>query len=178
MTKNQCHLTCQQNDECNWYSFGGNVCIMFNTCINVDVSLTNFTTQHSSCPELMGNEKGSYADRYDHIMANGWSPFILKTIKDKDGTLDIDCGLYCEEYRLCDFFVHSPTTYKRSCFLGTFRQRIANYNDTDRRIRSSKDNTFFVDKSKSNITSSLHFSRILRLSLIFRCIIASLARKV
>ena len=149
---------------------------MFSTCINVDISLSNFTTQHSSCPELMGNDKGSYADRYDHIMANGWSPFILKTIKDKDGTLDIDCGLYCEEYRLCDFFVHSPTTYKRSCFLGTFRQRIGNYSDYVGES-PSKANTYFVDKSKSNIAKkSTNTYHILHVT--FRCIIANLARKV
>ena len=53
ITKHQCHLTCQQNDACNWYSFGENVCIMFSTCINVDVSRNNFTTQHSTCPESM-----------------------------------------------------------------------------------------------------------------------------
>ena len=53
ITKHQCHLTCEENDLCNWYSFGENVCIMFSTCINVDVSQNNFTTQHSSCPERM-----------------------------------------------------------------------------------------------------------------------------
>ena len=181
MTKNQCHLTCQQNDECNWYSFGGNVCIMFSTCINVDVSQTNFTTQHSSCPELIGNDKGSYADRYDHIMANGWSPFILKMIKVKDKDKNIDCGLYCEEYRLCDFFVHSPTApgtpYRRSCFLGTFRQRIGNYSDHVGMESPSKANTYFVDKSKSNIAKkSTNTYHILHVT--FRCIIANLARKV
>ena len=48
-----------------------------------------------------------------------WAPYIVKkvttTIGDDDEALD--CGLYCEEFNNCDFFVHSDS----DCYMGTFR---------------------------------------------------------
>ena len=66
--------------------------------------------------------RADYRKRYESIDSPSrsyWAPYIVKkvttTIGDDDEALD--CGLYCEEFNNCDFFVHSDS----DCYMGTFR---------------------------------------------------------
>ena len=90
-----------------------------------------------------------YPERYDHILANVWLPFISKTIRDIP---NIDCGLYCEEYSWCDFFVHNYHSRSQPCYLGTFRQVVNHTDHLETRLAGM---TYFVDKSKSYFTKCL-----------------------
>ena len=58
--------------------------------------------------------------RYDYTYEGDkdyWAPYIIKQIaKDKE----VDCGLYCEQYNICDFFVH---TRDSACMMGSFQNQ-------------------------------------------------------
>ena len=51
ITKHRCHTKCREDDMCNWYSYGNNVCLVFHACTEIDSTFSNYTTQHSTCPE-------------------------------------------------------------------------------------------------------------------------------
>lgn len=83
---------------------------------------------------MINNEKESYTGRYDFTSVTNkystnegkqWVPYIVKKIaEDKE----IDCGMYCEEHKICDFFVHDEDS---ACYMGTFRNQTFNKNGTD-----------------------------------------------
>ena len=75
---------------------------------------------------VVDNDKKEYSGRYDYYFdilkyyeddERFWVDFVVKKIAANEET---DCGLYCEEYNICDFFVHSGSS---PCYLGTFRNR-------------------------------------------------------
>ena len=45
-----------------------------------------------------------------------WTSYIVKKFPRND---EFDCGLHCEEYSICDFFVHE---HREPCYLGTFQK--------------------------------------------------------
>ena len=66
-------------------------------------------------------QQTAYEERYkDHIDASSsrdWIQYISKKVL---GTKeDIDCGLYCEEFDECDFFIQYS-----NCYLGTFQKNV------------------------------------------------------
>ena len=70
----------------------------------------------------------NYAKRFDSTKApywRYWRPFVAKKITTKEfrGKEHIDCATYCEEFKLCDFFVHASGDYPSipACYLGTFQ---------------------------------------------------------
>ena len=158
ISSHQCHAHCEQDPDCNWYSFGENVCILFSTCVTVDVSLASFTTQHSTCPELaLVDEMKSYTEKYDTIRIDlirqdtaTWKKYLFKTITrtHEDPRLNTECGLYCEEAKLCDFFAQRVPV-SRHCYLGTFRQHLTHSIDSPKRLYGSVEvSVSLVDKSK------------------------------
>ena len=51
VTNHECHEKCGNDINCNWYSIGDNLCIMYRSCLKIDTIQSNFTTQHVTCPE-------------------------------------------------------------------------------------------------------------------------------
>ena len=111
---------------------------------------------------MINNEKENYARRYDFTSVTNkystnegkqWVPYIVKKIaEDKE----IDCGMYCEEHKICDFFLHDDGD--SACYMGSFRNQTFNKNGTDlvdidsySRVPGlgSKYNIYSVYKSKS-----------------------------
>ena len=66
--------------------------------------------------------RANYRKRYDSVdcpYREKWAPYIVKKVTTSIGDDDkaLDCGLHCEEFNICDFFVHSDSY----CYMGTFR---------------------------------------------------------
>ena len=69
---------------------------------------------------MVNNVKKEYIVRYDYIYDDHgdeeyWAPFIVKKIAKNE---EVDCGLYCEQYNICDFFIH---TRESACMMGSFQ---------------------------------------------------------
>ena len=70
----------------------------------------------------------NYSKRFDSTKVRYrwyWVPFVAKKITTKEygGKEHIDCGSYCEEFKLCDFFVQASGDYTDYpiCYLGSFQ---------------------------------------------------------
>ena len=77
----------------------------------------------------------TYESRYDDVFQFSWrysgdtaetywTSYIVERFPSDDrrrlfGDDELDCGLHCEEYSICDFFVHE---HHRPCYLGTFQK--------------------------------------------------------
>ena len=121
MTLHQCHTVCREKDNCNWYSHGENICLIFETCTAINSQRTNYTTQHSTCPQLKDDHAGSYEERYKSHLESSSSQWVQYITKEVPGDVTrIDCGLYCEEYEPCDFFLQND-----NCYLGTFQTNVS-----------------------------------------------------
>ena len=51
ITRSKCHERCYETQNCHWYSFDMRLCMLFETCDNIDDTLASFTTKHYTCPE-------------------------------------------------------------------------------------------------------------------------------
>ena len=115
MTLHQCHTICRETDNCNWYSYGDKICLIFDTCTSINDANTHYITQHSTCPQLEGS-KSTYEERYKTHIETSSTTFAQYLMKEVPGDEShIDCGLYCEEFDSCDFFIQDD-----NCYLGTF----------------------------------------------------------
>ena len=132
-------MKCYDEPLCNWYSFGENLCMLFQTCTEIDETKSNFTTQLYKCPQSKFTErlvkakdytklsfpvqfdKQNYSIRYpDHFIGEDWESYIERKVDH----IDKDCGLDCEESATCDFFVLGEKERDVDvCFFGTFRKR-------------------------------------------------------
>ena len=70
---------------------------------------------------MEGADQTSYIQRYKNKIDSPsmqWLQYITKEVMgDKE---HIDCGLYCQEYEDCDFFIQNE-----NCYLGTFSKNIS-----------------------------------------------------
>ena len=78
-------------------------------------------------------------ERYVAIMSRSWKNWIVKTIDANP----IECGLYCEEYPNCDFYVD----FTHNCFIGSFRENSSNGEENGQGHQSQK--VYGVFKSKN-----------------------------
>ena len=68
----------------------------------------------------------NYAKRFDSTKApyrSYWARYIAKKITTKGTQENNDCSSYCEEFKLCDFFVVDSSSYysTATCYFGTFQ---------------------------------------------------------
>ena len=103
---------------------------------------------------MVNNQKKDYEIRYDYTYEGDkdyWAPYIIKQIaKDRE----IDCGLYCEHYSICDFFVH---TLKSACMMGSFQSQGLPFEKNGSGLVYDKDyripglGSYYGDKSTYNV---------------------------
>ena len=64
----------------------------------------------------MEGSKSTYEERYKTHIETSSTTFAQYLMKEVPGDEShIDCGLYCEEFDSCDFFIQDD-----NCYLGTF----------------------------------------------------------